>query len=598
MSSRQKRQSKPKAAAAPPTPTTPKETERRPPYLPASTVLKNVSRAVALIFIAGIASPVSQLNLSPVFGSIPASLHHQQAVTLTALAGLGVRRLLKGYVSVDVSAWVTVLAYWTPLIQCYLFPHSTQLGIDYGPLIVESLTYFPLLFLSMYAISDLLDTIDFSRWDLPSALGDAVLPMTSYVGVSFVSRFFGALLPAFVGQHVYLTRIGFQMLLASASAFITPSKLLFLALPAILHTLWINPHNPADHAFQSANGTLIATQNYTILARQESLTGYISVVENYADNAFRLMRCDHSLLGGEWLVTPESYKKGQRQKESIFAVFVLLEAVRLVQDPELEPIKSVPRALDVKPVPDSDKSALVIGLGIGTAPNALIQHGLNTTIVELDPVVHKYATEFFGLSPNHNTVISDAVRYVAEKSVSAPKSYDYIIHDVFTGGAEPVYLFTTEFMQGLYNLLKDDGAVAINYAGDLTLGSTRLVLNTIHAVFPACRLFRDSPAPDDHKEGESDFINMVIFCVKDDHGKGKKAVGFRKATSKDWLGSIARRNFLQPQDELEVRFEYEKGGQVMGRADVAELEAYHEEGAVSHWKIMRSVLPAGVWEMW
>ena len=598
MSSRQKRQSKPKAAAAPPTPTTPKETERRPPYLPASTVLKNVSRAVALIFIAGIASPVSQLNLSPVFGSIPASLHHQQAVTLTALAGLGVRRLLKGYVSVDVSAWVTVLAYWTPLIQCYLFPHSTQLGIDYGPLIVESLTYFPLLFLSMYAISDLLDTIDFSRWDLPSALGDAVLPMTSYVGVSFVSRFFGALLPAFVGQHVYLTRIGFQMLLASASAFITPSKLLFLALPAILHTLWINPHNPADHAFQSANGTLVATQNYTILARQESLTGYISVVENYADNAFRLMRCDHSLLGGEWLVTPESYNKGQRQKESIFAVFVLLEAVRLVQDPELEPIKSVPRALDVKPVPDSDKSALVIGLGIGTAPNALIQHGLNTTIVELDPVVHKYATEFFGLSPNHNTVISDAVRYVAEKSVSAPKSYDYIIHDVFTGGAEPVYLFTTEFMQGLYNLLKDDGAVASNYAGDLTLGSTRLVLNTIHAVFPACRLFRDSPAPDDHKEGESDFINMVIFCVKDDHGKGKKAVGFRKATSKDWLGSIARRNFLQPQDELEVRFEYEKGGQVMGRADVAELEAYHEEGAVSHWKIMRSVLPAGVWEMW
>lgn len=598
MSTRQKRQSKPKAAAAPPTSTTPKDTERRPRYLPATTVLKNVSRAVALILIAGIASPVSQLNLSPVFGSIPASLHHQQAMTLTALGGLGVRRLLKGYVYVDVSAWVTVLAYWTPLIQCYLFPHSTELGIDYGPLIVESFTYFPLLFLSMYAVSDLLDTVDFSRWDLPSALGDAILPLSSYIGVSFVSRFFGALLPAFVGQHVYLTRIGFQMLLASASAFITPSKLLFLAFPAILHTLWINPHNPADHAFQSANATLVATQNYTILARQESLTGYVSVVENYADNAFRLMRCDHSLLGGEWLVTPESYKKGQRQKESIFAVFVLLEAVRLVEDPELQPIKSVPRALDVKPVPDSEKSALVIGLGIGTAPNALIAHGLNTTIVELDPVVHKYATQFFGLSPNHNAVISDAVRYVAEKSVSAPKSYDYIIHDVFTGGAEPVYLFTTEFMQGLYNLLKDDGAVAINYAGDLTLGSTKLVLNTIHAVFPACRLFRDSPAPDDHKEGDSDFINMVIFCVKNDHGKGKKAVGFRKATSKDWLGSIARRNFLQPREELEVKFEYEKGGQVMGRADVAELEAYHEEGAVSHWKIMRSVLPAGVWEMW
>ncbi|KAJ4992337.1 Methyltransferase-like protein 13-like protein 1 [Stagonosporopsis vannaccii] len=598
MSSRQKRQSKPKEPAAPPTPSTPKDAERRPQYLPASALLKNVARALALILIAGVASPVSQLNLSPVFGSIPASLHHQQAMTLTALGGLGVRRLLKGHLSIDVSAWVTVLAYWTPLIQCYLFPHSTQLGIEYGPLIVESLTYFPLLFLSMYAVSDLLDTVDFTRWDLPSALGDAILPMTSYVGVSFVSRFFAALLPAFVGQHVYLTRIGFQMLLASASAFITPSKLLFLAFPAIFHTLYINPHNPSDNAFQSANATLVATQNYTILARQESLTGYVSVVENYADNAFRLMRCDHSLLGGEWLVTPESYKKGQRQKESIFAVFVLLEAVRLVQNPELEPIGSIPRALDIKPTPESEKSALVIGLGIGTAPNALIKHGLNTTIVELDPVVHKYATQYFGLSPNHTAVISDAVRYVADTSVSAPKSYDYIIHDVFTGGAEPVHLFTTEFMQGLHNLLKDDGAVAINYAGDLTLGSTKLVLNTIHAVFPACRLFRDTPAPDDHKEGDSDFINMVIFCVKNDHGMGKKAVGFREATSKDWLGSIARRNFLQPRDELEVKFEYVEGAQVMGRADVAELEAYHEEGAVSHWRIMRSVLPAGVWEMW
>lgn len=553
---------------------------------------------MALILIAGVASPVSQLNLSPVFGSIPASLHHQQAMTLTALGGLGVRRLLKGYLSIDVSAWVTVLAYWIPLIQCYVFPHSTKLGIDYGPLIVESLTYFPLLFLSMYAVSDLLDTVDFTRWDLPSALGDALLPMTSYVGVSFVSRFFAALLPAFVGQHVYLTRIGFQMLLASASAFITPSKLLFLAFPAIFHTLYINPHNPSDNAFQSANATLVATQNYTILARQESLTGYISVVENYADNAFRLMRCDHSLLGGEWLVTPASSKLGQRQKESIFAVFVLLEAVRLVQNPELEPIGSIPRALDIEPTPESEKSALVIGLGIGTAPNALIKHGLNTTIVELDPVVHKYATQYFGLSPDHTAVISDAVRYVADTSISAPKSYDYIIHDVFTGGAEPVYLFTTEFMRGLYSLLKDDGAVAINYAGDLTLGSTKLVLNTIHAVFPACRLFRDTPAPDDHKDGDSDFINMVIFCVKNDLGMGKEAVGFREATSKDWLGSIARRNFLQPRDELEVKFEYVEGAQVMGRADVAELEAYHEEGAVSHWKIMRSVLPAGVWEMW
>ena len=40
------------------------------------------------------------------------------------------------------------------------------------------------------------------------------------------------------------------------------------------------------------------------------------------------------------------------------------------------------------------------------------------------------------------------------------------------------------------------------------------------------------------------------------------------------------------------------GGRVMGNADVGELEKFHEDGAVSHWKIMRTVLPEGVWEMW
>lgn len=42
-----------------------------------------------------------------------------------------------------------------------------------------------------------------------------------------------------------------------------------------------------------------------------------------------------------------------------------------------------------------------------------------------------------------------------------PIRYDYIIHDVFTGGAEPLELFTMEFLEGLYELLKPGGAIAI-----------------------------------------------------------------------------------------------------------------------------------------
>lgn len=581
MSSKQKIQKKPKAANKPDPPTQ---------RAPASTILLNTGRAAALLLIAGFASPVSQLNLSPVYGSIPASLHHQRTMTIVAVAALLVRRAIRSYTSANVSQYIAVVAYWTPVVQFLLFPYSEKMGIEYGPMAIELLTYFPLLFLSMFAAVDLLEYIDISGIN-PSPLKEIVIPTASYFAVSTTAKISSALIPSFIGTSVYFTRIGLQMLLASASAFFTPSRVILLAFPAILHTLWTNPHHPSAHGLQLANSTLQATQNYTLLARHESVTGYVSVVESQTENAFRLLRCDHSLLGGEWLVTPQAYEKGQRQRETIFAVFVLLEAVRLIKPP----VASIPV------IDDSKKSALVIGLGIGTAPNAMIAHGINTTIVELDPVVHHYATKYFDLSPNHNAVIADATSYVAEKSVSAPGSYDYIIHDVFTGGAEPVYLFTTEFMKGLYNLLADDGFVAINYAGDLNLGSTRLVLNTIHAIFPACRIFRDSPAPEDRKESDADFINMVIFCVKNDYGRGKKAVQFRSAKSADYLGSIARRNFLEPQENLEVKYEFvskEDGGRVMGNADVGELEKFHKDGAVSHWRIMRNVIPGGVWEMW
>lgn len=103
------------------------------------------------------------------------------------------------------------------------------------------------------------------------------------------------------------------------------------------------------------------------------------------------------------------------------------------------------------------------GLGIGTTPTALIYHGVDTTIVEIDPVVHEFATKYFNLPKNHTVVIDDAVAFVdrATAAVPATFAYDYIIHDVFTGGTEPVDLFTFEFLQNLKKLLKPEGVIAI-----------------------------------------------------------------------------------------------------------------------------------------
>ncbi len=568
--------------------------EQQPSQPPSGTLIENVSHAAALLLIAGIASPISQLNLSPVFGSIPASLHHQRALTLTIIAASLARLGLKDYLPTNAANYIAVVAFWAPVFQCLLFPYSAQLGIEYGPLVIESLTYFPMLFLSVYAAGGLLGTIQPGGYDMSSLMVDFAMPTVSYFTVSTVAKSSRDLLPDIIGTSMYASRVGLQMFLATMSAIVTPSITVLFALPAILHMLLMNPHIPTNHGFQLANSTLVSTQNYTLLDRKESITGYISVLENYADHSYRLLRCDHSLLGGEWLVTPTAYEKGQTKRETVFTVFVILEAVRLIELP------ATPE--DSNPSPES---ALVIGLGIGTAPNAFIAHGINTTIVELDPVVHEYATKYFDLSINHTAILDDAVTYVSEKSASNPASFKYIIHDVFTGGAEPVALFTSEFMRGLYNLLTDDGAVAINYAGDLTLGSTNMVLKTIHAVFPACRIFRETPPKKDLKPGETDFINMIVFCVKNVHdAESSKSKGpafqFRKAREEDFLGSLSRRHYLQPKEELEVPFTYTKPveGEEEWRLDTKELEKYHEESAVGHWRVMRTVLPDGVWEMW
>ena len=77
--------------------------------------------------------------------------------------------------------------------------------------------------------------------------------------------------------------------------------------------------------------------------------------------------------------------------------------------------------------------------------------------------MHRYASDYFGLPTNHTAVIQDAIAFVDEAvEVETERSkYDYIVHDVFTGGAEPAALFTQEFLEGLSLLLTADGVIAI-----------------------------------------------------------------------------------------------------------------------------------------
>ncbi|KAI9696378.1 MAG: hypothetical protein M1836_005656 [Candelina mexicana] len=478
-----------------------------------------------------------------------------------------------------------------------MFKQSSALGATVGPLFTETFTLLPLLLLSVsytaYQFKRLDESIGGLLQQWPK-WANAVPYVAIYPVVLITVKRSNDLISQNVGSSVLLTRTGLQLASSIFYSLLFPSKLLLLATPALLHTVLYNVHSPHPSALALLNSTL-SLHNYLIHARQESITGYISVLENTKDH-FRVLRCDHSLLGGNWLQIPHGAKYTSKAGEPIFAVFAMLEAVRLVDSPA--PGKSS----DAQP---DQKTALVIGLGIGTTPAALIAHSINTTIVEIDPVVYRYANLYFDFPKNHTMVVEDAITFVekAQGPESGHPKYDYIVHDVFTGGAEPVDLFTHEFLTGLHNLLKPDGAIAINYAGDLLHPTFPRILATINAIFPTCRLYRENPAST--TSSSTDFTNMVIFCLK----TPSQTLTFRQPIEADYLGSYVRRESLMPRYEVDVESGVLEGGGkggFRGGAEVnalwknrtAELAKWQKKSAVAHWGIMRRVITDFVWENW
>jgi hypothetical protein len=209
--------------------------------------------------------------------------------------------------------------------------------------------------------------------------------------------------------------------------------------------------------------------------------------------------------------------------------------------------------------------------------------------------VHEFAVKYFEHKENTVPALQDAVGYTRELAQSAPGSYDYIVHDVFTGGAEPVVLFTVEFLQGLSTLLKPDGVIAINYAGDFHLPAPQLITRTIFEVFPTCRVYREAaPDPKFIEEQGNDFSNIIFFCRKT-----SEPLTFRDPVVGDYLESHTRKAYLFPKYEIPVEdlLSLEEKG-VLRNNETEALAQWHKESALGHWNIMRFVVPSGVWEAW
>lgn len=90
---------------------------------------------------------------------------------------------------------------------------------------------------------------------------------------------------------------------------------------------------------------------------------------------------------------------------------------------------------------------------------------------------------------------------------------------------------------------------------------------------------------------------MVIFCKK----SNATPLSFCEPVTHDFLGSKARETFLIPEHELQPsRFaDVEHHGRpILISKEAGRMHKYQDRGAIEHWKIMRNVLPALVWETW
>ncbi|UKZ80967.1 hypothetical protein TrVFT333_008733 [Trichoderma virens FT-333] len=515
-------------------------------------------KTLVLLTLLGVYSNASQLALSPVYGSVPAATWHSKALMAGCFIGWAGNLAFRQLLPMKTEQLLPLVALYVPVMQFFLYQFSQTLGPDYGPLVTEGITLVPLAILTAASVADNLEGVDLSS--MPKVLGDAVPGVGSWGTFKLVEHIAEKLLQKHVGTVFWYTRMGMEILLAGSYTVFAPSKYLALAIPALVHTAMFNPHVSTPTATALLNTTLMA-DDWMILDRRS------------------LLQDTYRLLGGDWVEW-----RGNQVTEPVYAVFVTLEAVRLVE-------REVP-------VADADAKALVIGLGIGTAPSALVSHGIETTVVEIDPVVYEFAQKYFQLRENHPPVIEDAIKYTNRAANETKEIYDYIIHDVFTGGVEPVDLFTFEFFQNLYTLLKPDGVIAINYAGDLMLPNPKSIVRTILQNFPTCRLFRENP-PDDKAIAQmgSDFTNMIIFCRK-----ANGELTFRDPVQADYLNSPSRHNFLKPQNEVLPGdiFSYGKGGEegFLFRNGTDKVKEGQHPNAAGHWAVMRNTLPATFWERW
>ncbi|KAF0720619.1 Aste57867_176 [Aphanomyces stellatus] len=164
------------------------------------------------------------------------------------------------------------------------------------------------------------------------------------------------------------------------------------------------------------------------------------------------------------------------------------------------------------------KRAVQVGLGVGTVPTFLRQHGVPTDVVEISEGVVTLAEAHFGYERcvqakeeciNGKTYVMDGLMYLRSKTPLKP-SYDLVIIDVYTG-YNVVPFYTDEIMWLLKeSWLKPQGVVVLNFVGYYNgphMDLVRAIHATLLSVYQYVRCFRELPYNDKEEPA-----NLVFYA--------------------------------------------------------------------------------------
>ncbi|HUC38870.1 MAG TPA: fused MFS/spermidine synthase [Candidatus Acidoferrum sp.] len=145
---------------------------------------------------------------------------------------------------------------------------------------------------------------------------------------------------------------------------------------------------------------------------------------------------------------------------------------------------------------------LMLGLGGGTVPyqmNCVFGKNAKIDAVELDKNMVRAIDAFLPKKLDAKIIVGDAYSYMR----NCRKKYDVIILDIFKKMEVPAEFLTSEFIGMVYNALKSDGVLGMNYISNQLIMKEHLLKSKLRKRFKVMTI----------KEPRA-FGNHIFICSK------------------------------------------------------------------------------------